>query len=98
MKHLITFSLVFFSLSHLAQAHRAEMGDVLNARYCDDKAGNQRAVQTKEFKKQPIPGLLNQGELSLIGMLPSQRIKTIVGHRHVSINLTLRHHPRNNIP
>lgn len=82
----------------MAHAQRADVLDVLSARYCDEKVQNQQSTQSSEVKKQQIPGLLNQSDLSLSGILSvAQPLKPVVQH-HIKSSLVSQRNPRNNIP
>lgn len=71
MKHFVAISLVFFSLTQLAKAERAEGLRLLAEGYC-----NQQQVSVQKFTQNITPSndeqstyFLTSGELALIGVL-----------------------------
>ncbi|WP_231460346.1 MULTISPECIES: hypothetical protein [unclassified Pedobacter] len=99
MKHLVTISLVFFSLTHLAKAERVEGLRILNE-YCTEhiiviNAAGKASVQLNEDRN---PYLLSYSSLALIGtQAPLKAAKYITVNQIVS-DLSIRKKPKNNSP
>jgi len=99
MKHLVTISLVFFSLTHLAKAERVEGLRILNE-YCNEhkisvNAAGETAVQLNEHCN---PYLLSYTRLALIGAQPQLKVAKYVSVNQVIADLTIRKKPKNNSP
>lgn len=99
MKHLVTISLVFFSLTHLAKAERVEGLKILNE-YCSEhnisvNAGGKSAVQLNEDRN---PYLLSYTTLALIGTQAPIKVAKYVSADQVIADLTIRKKPKNNSP
>ena len=99
MKHLVTISLVFFSLTHLAKAERVEGLKILNE-YCNEhKIGvntvDKPAVQLNEHRN---PYLLSYTTLALIGTQPQLKATKYINVNQVIADLTIRKKPKNNSP
>lgn len=99
MKHLVTISLVFFSLTHLAKAERVEGLRILNE-YCNEHKINlntvdKTAVQLNEHRN---PYLLSYTKLALIGTQPQLKVAKYVNVNQVIADLTIRKKPKNNSP
>jgi hypothetical protein len=100
MRHIVTLSLVFFSLTQLARAERVEGLRILSRQYCDKQ---QTSTATTSFSQsQPddprYPFFLSYNELTIIGVAPQQCVTTYsVDNQHI-VNLTIKETPKNNSP
>ncbi|RBQ05324.1 hypothetical protein [Pedobacter miscanthi] len=99
MKHFVTISLVFFSLTHLAKAERVEGLRILNE-YCKEckisvNAAGQTSNQLNEHRN---PYLLSYTKLALIGVQPQLKVEKYVCVNQVIADLTIRKKPKNNSP
>ena len=99
MKHLVTISLVFFSLTHLAKAERVEGLRILNE-YCNEhnistNTPGKASVSTNEDHN---PYLLSYTSLALIGTQSPLKIAKYVSVNQVIADLTIRKKPKNNSP
>lgn len=99
MKHLVTISLVFFSLTHLAKAERVEGLRVLNE-YCNEHkissvSADKASVQLNEERN---PYLLSYTSLALIGTQTQIKVAKYVSVNQVIADLTIRKKPKNNSP
>lgn len=100
MKHFVAISLVFFSLTQLAKADRAEGLRLLTEGYC-----NQQQVSVQKFTQQSNPlndeqntYFLSSSELALIGALSeTQTTKYRLQDQNVS-DLIVVGKPKNNSP
>lgn len=100
MRHIVTLSLVFFSLTQLARAERVEGLRILSRQYCDKQ---QTSTATPSFNQsQPddprYPFFLSYSELTIIGVAPKQCITTYSVHNQNIADLTVRETPKNNSP
>lgn len=99
MKHIVTLSLVFFSLTHLAKAERVEGMKIVAERYCSkvqsDKQLIPGAQQTKEDQN---PFLLSYSALTRIGILPEIQLPAYQFSNSIIADLTIRKKPKNNSP
>jgi len=99
MKHLVTISLVFFSLTHLAKAERVEGLKILSE-YCNEhnisiNAVGKASVQLNEDRH---PYLLSYTSLALIGTQAPVKAQKYVSTNQVIADLTIRKKPKNNSP
>ncbi|PWS30980.1 hypothetical protein DF947_15375 [Pedobacter paludis] len=99
MKHLVTISLVFFSLTHLAKAERVEGLRVLNE-YCNEhkisaNATEKDAVRLNEHRN---PYLLSYTSLALIGTQTPFKVAKYLSVNQIITDLTIRKKPKNNSP
>ncbi|WP_316735143.1 hypothetical protein [Pedobacter aquatilis] len=99
MKHLVTISLVFFSLTHLAKAERVEGLRILNE-YCNEQnisthTAGKASVQLNEDRN---PYLLSYSRLALIGTQTPIKTAKYVNTNQVIADLTIRKKPKNNSP
>ncbi|WP_316832595.1 hypothetical protein [Pedobacter aquatilis] len=99
MRHLVTISLVFFSLTHLAKAERVEGLRILNE-YCNEhkistNVTDRSAVQLNDYDN---PYLLSNNSLALIGTQAPVKVSKYVSTNQVITDLTIRKQPRNNSP
>ncbi|MFD2583006.1 hypothetical protein ACFSR6_10940 [Pedobacter vanadiisoli] len=99
MKHLVTISLVFFSLTHLAKAERVEGLRILNE-YCNEYkiSANASDKSVNQFNEQRNPYLLSYTRLALIGTQPQLKVVKYVSVNQVITDLTIRKKPKNNSP
>jgi len=99
MKHLVTISLVFFSLTHLAKAERVEGLRILNE-YCNEYkiSANTSDKSVVQFNEQRNPYLLSYTRLALIGTQPQLKVAKYVSVNQVVTDLTIRKKPKNNSP
>ncbi|WP_316805884.1 hypothetical protein [Pedobacter agri] len=99
MKHLVTISLVFFSLTHLAKAERVE-GLKLLSEYCNEHkiSINNVGKPTVQLNDEHNPYLLSYTALALSGtQAPSKIVKYVCVNQIIS-DLTIRKKPKNNSP
>lgn len=100
MKHFVAISLVFFSLTQLAKADRAEGLRLFAEGYC-----NQQQVSVQKFTHNADPSndelsayFLSSSDLALIGTLSkSQTTKYSLQDQNVSDLIVLKQ-PNNNSP
>lgn len=100
MKHFVAISLVFFSLTQLAKAERAEGLRLLTEGYC-----NQQQVSLQKFTQSTTPSddsqnayFLSSGELALIGTLyEAETTRYSLQDQNVSDLIVVRK-PNNNSP
>lgn len=100
MKHIVTISLVFFSLTQLAKIERAEGLRILSERYCNEHKVSNTVVSSvsKDVKAQQNPFLLTSSELTLIGMLPELSAVIYNEEHQLIADLPIRKKPKNNSP
>ncbi|KQS35400.1 hypothetical protein [Pedobacter sp. Leaf194] len=99
MKHLVTISLVFFSLTHLARAERVEGLRILNE-YCSEHkiSVNDAGKISVQLNEERNPYLLSYTSLALIGTQTPLKIEKHVNSNQVITDLTIRKKPKNNSP
>lgn len=99
MKHLVTISLVFFSLTHLAKAERVEGLRILNE-YCNEYKVSTNATDRSSVKlnEDRNPYLLSYTSLALIGTQTPLKVKKYISENQVIADLTIRKKPKNNSP
>ncbi|RZK52370.1 MAG: hypothetical protein EOO87_15410 [Pedobacter sp.] len=101
MRHIVTISLVFFSLTHLAKAEQRVDGlRLLTERYCNrQQVTNENiylsAAQTDDHTS---PFFLSYNELTLIGTLPALKEPTYKVSNHFVAHLNTRRNAKNNSP
>ncbi len=101
MKHIVTLSLVFFSLTHLAKAEqRVEGLRLLTERYC-----NKQQASSEEFLQAANPSdehqspfFLSSSDLTLLGTSPLVTVSTYRVRNHIVADLTIRKNAKNNSP
>jgi hypothetical protein len=100
MKHIVTISLVFFSLTQLAKTERAEGLRLLTERYCSEHKASSTVTSstTKDHKEQHNPFFLTSSELTLIGILPELSAITYSNEDQLIADLPIRKKPKNNSP
>lgn len=99
MRHIVTLSLVFFSLTHLAKAERIE-GLRLVTKFCNSQQLN-REVSTerqKQIDDQRHPFFLSYSALTSIGLLPEKRIEKHRINNYIIVDLTIKEQTKNNSP
>lgn len=72
MKHLFTLSLVFFSLTHMAQAQRVD-GLMMAEKYCNEELSKVASATAEVLKQNDNVQLLNAKDLSRLGILPAKK-------------------------
>lgn len=100
MKHIVTISLVFFSLTHLAKAERMEGLRLLTEGYCNEHKTNpaQYSITAKQSNDQTNPQFLTSHELTLIGILAQVPVSKYNSQNELIADLTIRKKPKNNSP
>ncbi|RZL31336.1 MAG: hypothetical protein EOO96_16330 [Pedobacter sp.] len=101
MKHIVTISLVFFSLTHLAKAEQRVDGlRIITERYCNRlEVGNEDVVQdATQQNDNHSPFFLSYSELTLIGIQPTIKVETYKVRNHIVADLTIRQNAKNNSP
>ena len=100
MRHLVTISLVFFSLSHLAKADRVDGLRYLTERYCTktQTTAEQSAVRSVQDLQDLPHFILSNNQLSAIGVLSNKNCsKYNITNQPLLYNAELEN-PRNNSP
>ena len=99
MKHLVTISLVFFSLTHLAKAERVEGLRILNE-YCNEHKISSSAIgnASVQHNNDHNPYLLTYTGLALTGTQNPLKVAKYVSVNQVIADLTIRKKPKNNSP
>jgi len=98
MKHLVTISLVFFSLTHLAKAERIDGLRILNE-YCNEYCtGVNRADHAVRLNEERNPYLLSYTRLAIIGTQNPVKVAKYISSNQVIADLTIRKKPKNNSP
>ncbi len=99
MKHLVTISLVFFSLTHLAKAERIEGLKLLNE-YCNEfcTSVNRAENGAVRLNEERNPYLLSYTRLALIGTQTPLKVAKYINSNQVIADLTIRKKPKNNSP
>lgn len=100
MKHIVTLSLVFFSLTHLAKADRVEGLRIITERYCNKQ---QVSIQTvtpgpNQENDYQSPFFLSYSDLAIIGAVPQFKALKYKADNQVIADLTIRKKPKNNSP
>lgn len=99
MRHIVTLSLVFFSLTHLAKAERVE-GLRLVTKFCSSQQVNNDAssVRLKQVDDEHHPFFLSYSALTLIGLSPEKKIEKHRINNYVIVDLTIKEQTKNNSP
>ena len=99
MKHLVTISLVFFSLTHLAKAERVEGLRILSE-YCNEHKVNVNmgSGTSTQLNDDHHPYLLSYTDLAITGTQAPSKVSKYVSTNQVIADLTIRKKPRNNSP
>jgi hypothetical protein len=100
MRHILTLSLVFFSLTQLARAERVEGLRILSRQYCDK---HQTSTATSSFSQsQPddprFPFFLSYSDLTTIGVAPKELAQSYSIDNQNIADLTVSETPKNNSP
>lgn len=101
MRHIVTISLVFFSLTHLAKAEqRVEGLRLLTERYCNRQQVTTESVflNAAQTDDHTSPFFLSYSELTLIGTLPALRVPNYKVVNYVVADLNTRRNAKNNSP
>ena len=100
MRHLVTISLVFFSLSHLAKVDRMDAMRYMSQRYSDKQttASTQLVVSQNQDNQDTPQLLLSNKQLSVIGVLPAPNCSKYRLENQISNYSVALEHPRNNSP
>lgn len=99
MRHIVTLSLVFFSLTHLAKAERID-GLRIVTKFCSSQQLNKDAstVRLKQVDDERHPFFLSYSALTSIGLLPEKRIEKHRINNYVIVDLTIKEQTKNNSP
>jgi len=99
MKHLVTISLVFFSLTHLAKAERVEGLRILSD-YCNEHkiSINDTGKSNIQLNEERNPYLLSYTGLALTGTQTPLKVEKYVNSNQIITDLTIRKKPKNNSP
>ncbi len=100
MKHIVTISLVFFSLTHLAKAERVEGLRLLTERYCNKQhvASQLLTQDSDQLDDYQSPFFLSYSELASIGALPQLQAASYSINNQVVPDLAIVGKPKNNSP
>ena len=101
MKHIVTISLVFFSLTHLAKTERVESLRILTERYCNrQQVSTQTITQDSDQLSDDYqsPFFLSYSELASIGALPQLQVAKYRADNQVVADLAVVDKPKNNSP
>jgi len=100
MKHIVTLSLVFFSLTHLSKIERVEGLRLLTERYCNEHKVSAEVAHSSEnqLNEHRNPFFLSYNDLTLIGILPIVKALKFQSLNQVIADLTIRKKPKNNSP
>lgn len=99
MRHIVTLSLVFFSLTHLAKAERMESLRVVT-KYCNSQQSDKKtaAIRLTQPDDQHHPFFLSYSALTAIGLLPEKHIEKHRMNSYVIVDLTIKEQTKNNSP
>ncbi|TDQ06550.1 hypothetical protein [Pedobacter metabolipauper] len=100
MRHILTLSLVFFSLTQLARAERVEGYRLLTKQYCDKQQVSTSSASVNQGQPEDprFPFFLSYSELTAIGVQPQQDVKRYCVSDHIIVDLTITDTPKNNSP
>jgi hypothetical protein len=100
MKHIVTLSLVFFSLTHLAKAERIEGMRLLTKQYCDSQQVNKEpsAVRAAQPDTPRHPFFLSYSALTAIGVQAEKPIEKHRIEQYIIVDLTIKEITKNNSP
>lgn len=100
MKHIVTLSLVFLSMTQLSRAERVEGLRLLTERYCNRQNDGNTVIllDFSQLDNQNNPFLLTNSELTLIGTMPELQITKYRIQDQIIADLTIREKPKNNSP
>ena len=98
MKHIVTLSLVFFSLTQLAQAERLEAVKLLTEGYCNKQAVTEVLnLGTNQLNHQKSD-FLSYKELTLLGTIAQANSPKYQIQNHIVTDLAITKKPKNNSP
>ncbi len=99
MRHIVTLSLVFFSLTHLAKAERIE-GLRLVTKFCNSQELNKQVSTERQklVEEQRHPFFLSSSALTSIGLLPEERIEKHGNNKYIILGSTIKEQTKNNSP
>lgn len=100
MKHIVTLSLVFLSMTQLSKAERVEGIRLLTERYCNKQNDSAEMIilDFSQLDSQRNPFFLTHTELCLIGKLPELQITKYTIKNQAVADLAIREKPKNNSP
>lgn len=100
MRHIVTLSLVFFSLTHLAKAERVEGLRLVTEQYCNKQQVNAQLISdnAEHPDDQRYPFFLSSSELTSIGVSPIINIVKYRTYNKRIADLAIREQPKNNSP
>ncbi|WP_461788568.1 hypothetical protein [Pedobacter sp.] len=100
MRHLVTISLVFFSLSHLAKVDRVDGLRYLTERYCaKTQTSNEQSVVRAIQDAQDLPHfILSNNQLSAIGVISAKSCSKYRVVNQPALFSAIVENPRNNSP
>ncbi|WP_256002086.1 MULTISPECIES: hypothetical protein [Pedobacter] len=101
MRHIVTLSLVFFSLAHLAKAERVEGLRLVAEKYCNKQQSAAYEVAARAERSgdaHTYPFFLSYSALSTIGIQPTLRLLKYTHRNSIVADLTIRAKPKNNSP
>lgn len=100
MRHIVTLSLVFFSLTHLAaKAERAESLRLVT-KFCNSQLLNKdtSTLRLKQVDDERHPFFLSYSALTSIGILPGKKIEQHQINNYVIVDLKIKAQTKNNSP
>lgn len=100
MRHLVTISLVFFSLSHLAKVDRVDGLRYLTERYCAKAQTTSEQTSIRSIQDlQDLPHfILSNNQLSAIGVISSKNCSKYTITDQPLLYAAELENPRNNSP
>jgi hypothetical protein len=98
MKHLFTLSLVFFSLTHLAQAERVEGVKLSAENYCNKLVNSEKILLSAQENDADYPFFLTYAALAQLGFSPEVKIAINCVKNQAINDLPIREKPKNNSP
>ena len=100
MRHIVTLSLVFFSLTHLAKAERVEGLRLITEKYCNKQQDGTGllSIDSNQSDDQHYPFFLSYSELTYIGVLPEICTTNSIPRNQIVADLAIREKPKNNSP
>lgn len=100
MRHIVTLSLVFFSLTHLAKAERVEGLRLVTEKYCNKQQDGTELINidSSQPDDQHYPFFLSYSELTAIGVLPEMLVIKLRAHNQGITDPAIREKPKNNSP
>ncbi|MGY4383662.1 hypothetical protein ACVWYN_000681 [Pedobacter sp. UYP24] len=100
MRHIVTLSLVFFSLTQLAKAERVEGLRILTRQYCDKHQSNPAAASVSQTQPDDprYPFFMSYSDLTVIGVAAKLHPLTYYVNNQIIQDLTVKDTPKNNSP